>query len=88
MKITREFLNKGGTKNGYGYSWLNKQVYFLGEVKTKGWFTRLIGKEITEEQAKQFLELNPNRSELLLLNKGFEFKQYRINKGLEPYPRK
>lgn len=56
MRITLEFLKAGGT-NGMGWNW--DQLKVLG-VKSfrKGWLRGLIGQEITEEQARRFLELN------------------------------
>lgn len=55
MKITREFIEKGKSANN---GWNNRQWAALGvTVFKRGWAKALIGKDITEEMAKQFIEL-------------------------------
>ena len=48
MKIKAEFLNKGGTKNGWGYSWKNQQI----ELK-KEWDALFIS--ILQNESKAYL---------------------------------
>ncbi len=60
MKVTPELLEQGISLNG---SWSKKQLLALGVPVgkgfklIKGWKTRLINSEITEQQKKQFLAL-------------------------------
>lgn len=61
MKITRNFINKGASyQEGHNYSgWNSEQIKILGlnfPLK-KGWISSVLGKEISEEEAKKFIEL-------------------------------
>lgn len=54
MKVTKEFIMNNRTRNG---AWTRAQVQALG-IKwppRHGWHNKLIGTEITEEQASQFI---------------------------------
>lgn len=51
MKVTREFLDSHKTNRG---SWTTSQINVLGTCR-KGWLSRAIGKEITDEQAADFI---------------------------------
>ena len=55
MRVTREFIFKNRTENG---AWTYAQLDALG-VKCpprNGWIDRIEGKEISEEEAKLFIE--------------------------------
>ena len=58
MLITLEFINNGKSYKG---AWSEKQVKLLGfpqgTSRNKGWKSKAIGREISESNAKQFLEL-------------------------------
>jgi len=55
MIITQQFLNLGKSVRG---GWNKKQMIAIGvESFDKGWVRRLIGKEISDESAKRFMEL-------------------------------
>ena len=55
MIITREFLVSGKSDRG---GWNKQQVKSIGfDIGEKGWFRSAIGKEISEDSAKEFLAL-------------------------------
>lgn len=55
MKITYLFIEQGKSDRG---GWSDAQIHLLGEdTKIHGWKRRLIGKEISEETATEFLSL-------------------------------
>lgn len=55
MIVTYELIEKGKSSRG---GWSNKQFRALG-IKSfqKGWMGRLVGTEVTEDQAELFLRL-------------------------------
>ena len=55
MIITRDILESGKSSNN---GWNKKQLDVFGERdQKKGWFNRIIGKEVTQEQIDLFLSL-------------------------------
>jgi len=55
MKITKEWLRAHKTPNG---GWTKAQLAAIGfrwEDKSVGWVDRLVGKEITDQQAQAFI---------------------------------
>ena len=56
IKVDREFLLRGKSFNG---GWSKKQFKILGEdwPLEKGWWKRIIGIRISEEDAEEFLSL-------------------------------
>lgn len=62
MKITRDLIFEGQSKNG---GWSRKQVEELGiswPLKS-GWITRAIGREVSEEQARRFVAMKDEHIE-------------------------
>lgn len=56
MKITEKFLKENATG---GIGWTNAQIAIITSDKSKGWLKKAIGKELSEEDAKKFIELGP-----------------------------
>ncbi len=58
MIITKEFLSSGASWKG---AWSERQVRLLGEKKgthnNKGWKDRVIGRNISDANAEEFLRL-------------------------------
>ena len=56
IKITARFINSGISVNG---GWSKKQLDLLGVGRTppKGWMTLIIGKHISKNNAKKFIDL-------------------------------
>lgn len=60
MKMTTEIFKQGESRNG---GWSTEQFYILNEVLKcekvfqKGWKSKAIGKDFSEEKIKKFLEL-------------------------------
>ncbi len=56
MKISKEFILSGKTKNG---GWTKEQLALIGVnwPPEKGWMKRIEGKEITNSQASKFQRL-------------------------------
>ena len=56
MVITKDILKQGISING---SWNEKQLNALGtkSINNKGWYIRLLGSNVSEQQIKRFIEL-------------------------------
>lgn len=72
MIVTEEFLKKYATptgNNGTQFAWKKAHIQALGlkYPTKKGWFSLIVGKEITDEQAKQYIAVNNGR-----INKNIE----------------
>ena len=59
MIITEKFIRDNVTNGykGFAIGITTAQLECLGETRTKGWLYRLVGKEITEEQAAKFIAI-------------------------------
>lgn len=68
MKVTRQFIMDNRTARG---SWTRPQIEALGIEwpPTQGWMDRVIGLELTPEQAHQFKASNVPRNKAAAVNK-------------------
>ena len=68
MKVTRQFIMDNRTARG---SWTRPQIEALGIEwpPTQGWVDRVIGLELTPEQAHQFKVSNVPRNKAAAVNK-------------------
>ena len=74
MIITKEFIEKGAT-NGKGVTCNQFRVLGVGYPPMKGWKKSLIGKEISEDKAKTYLELKGVKAR--------EFRKFQKGKRLK-----
>jgi hypothetical protein len=83
MIMTDKLLLDGMSSNG---GWSDKQITLLGVWKTKGWRSRLLGSEVSEDRYQKFLNLKSEhlknkksynrrnkRKTITLLDKAVEF---------------
>jgi hypothetical protein len=54
ITLTDKLLLDGMSSNG---GWSDKQITLLGVWKTKGWRSRLLGSEVSEDRYQKFLDL-------------------------------
>jgi 5-methylcytosine-specific restriction endonuclease McrA len=67
IELTVKRINKGKSPRGGIRAC---QLLILGEVRSKGWFKRLLGKKVHEYQYSLFLELRDPRTRKQLNSKG------------------
>ncbi|MEO9871177.1 hypothetical protein [Ekhidna sp.] len=72
MIVTKKFIEEGRSKNG---GWSKKQLELLGISwpPEKGWQDRLNGKEISDENAEQFIKEASKHLKSEDLQRGFDF---------------
>jgi len=72
--MTKEIMKEGMSINN---GWNKHQLAAIGEKQTRGWYQRIIGKEVTEEEVRGFLDYKdfhfsgkPEKIKNILLRKG------------------
>lgn len=81
ITLDKELIEKGQSPRGGIRS---RQLKVFGEVRSKGWYKRLLGKRVTERQYNKYIALRDNRTRKDIANnkknrRSFKSKKKRAN---------